>query len=257
MKKSILFELNTQKFSTSLLCVSLFQREEGGYTIMNTRIILIRHAQSIKNLKDIHGGSGESLTDCGILQAEKLANSLLELGVDQTNSVLIYPPNLQVVETAAILMNKIGLYQEVIEEFKPLDLGIISGLSNKEVELQFPECFLLMKRWRNKEIEICDLAIPGMENPLDFYKRGQVVLEKIQHKKNNIFLCTNSLYILLLNILLGNTPNQGDGYKHFNIQNCGMTLFEENINEKSFYLNQLATNVADVSHYFTNKSTVL
>lgn len=216
---------------------------------MNTKVYLIRHAQSVKNIKDIHGGIGERLTDCGIMQANNLADKLLAQGINYANSVLFYPQNLQVVETASILKEKIGLQQIEIEEFKPVYLGVISGLSNIEVEEKYPECFQLLCRWRNKEIEICDVDIPGMEKPVDFFIRGQAILENIQYNKNNIFICTSSLYVLLLNILLGNTPVHGGGYKHFNIQNCGLTLFEQDRCKNCFRLNRYITDVDDVCDY--------
>lgn len=223
---------------------------------MKTKILLIRHAESKKNIKDIHGGSGEGLTEQGVLQAKKTVSSLLDMGINPSNSILIYPPNLQVVETAEIFKNMIGLRQEVIEEFKPLDLGIIGGLSNKEVKEKYPECFNLMNKWRSKEIEICDLTIPEMESPVAFFERGKIVLKKIQHGKYNIFICTNSLYILLLNILFGNLPVQGGGYKHFDIHNCGISLFEYNEKENRFILNKDTTNVDDVCNFLSKRSNL-
>lgn len=216
---------------------------------MKTTVFLVRHAQSVKNIRDVHGGIGERLTEYGVLQADRLADNLLTIGIDSANSVLVYPPVLQAVETASILKARIGLHQLVIDEFRPLDLGIIAGLSNREVKKQFPEYFQIMRRWRNREIEICDLTIPGMESPHGFFTRGQILLTKIQHNKNNIFVCTNSLYILLLNIIFGNSPERGGGYKHFNVQNCGLTLFEKDDIDHCFRLNRLVTDVDDVNNY--------
>ena len=39
------------------------------------KIILMRHAESVKNIKKIHGGKGESLTEYGKAQAIKVAKS--------------------------------------------------------------------------------------------------------------------------------------------------------------------------------------
>ena len=65
---------------------------------MNTKIILIRHAQSLKNLKNIHGGKGESLTELGRKQASDLADRLFKIGVSYDNATIAAPQNIQTKE---------------------------------------------------------------------------------------------------------------------------------------------------------------
>lgn len=215
---------------------------------MKTKIILIRHAQSEKNLKDIHGGNGESLTSLGKEQANALAVRLFELGICPDNAVIAAPQNIQTKETAEIISNKLALPKYDISDFRPLYLGIVHGLSNEVVADKYPEISNLLFQWRNKELEICDLAIPEMENALEFYNRGLKVLDKLNKEKYNIFIATNSLYILLLNILFGNTCMKGGGYKHFDIPNCGLTMFNEDSDGK-FILDIGHTDVEDVLLY--------
>lgn len=215
---------------------------------MNTKIILIRHAQSIKNLKDIHGGKGESLTALGKKQASDLADRLFKIGISYENAIIAAPQNIQTKETEEIISEKLNLPRYDISDFRPLYLGIVHGLSNEEVADKYPQIFDLLSRWRNKELEICDLLIPQMENIFEFYNRGKKVLDKINKGKYNIFIATNSLYILLLNILFGNTCIKGGGYKHFDIPNCGLTMFNE-ISDGKFILDIENTDVEDALSY--------
>lgn len=215
---------------------------------MNTTIILIRHAESFKNLKDIHGGHGEALTDYGKYQTNILSNRLKRIGVCSSKSVIIYAENIQTKETAEIISKNLKIPAKLLSDYRPLHLGIVHGLSNAEVAEQHPEAFTLLQQWRKKEIEICDLKIPKMESPEEFYLRGLRILQRLDKGKFNIFIATNSLYILLLNILLGNSCEKGGGYRHFDIQNCGISVFLSSFNDK-FYLVPNYTNVQDVLLY--------
>lgn len=218
------------------------------YNTMNTKIILIRHAQSIKNLKDIHGGKGERLTTLGKKQASDLADRLLKIGISCDNAIIAAPSNIQTKETEKIISNLLSLPRCDISDFRPLYLGVVHGLSNEVVTNKYPQISDLLFLWRNKELEIYDLKIPQMENVFEFYNRGLKILNKLSKGKYNIFVATNSLYILLLNILFGNTCMKGGGYKHFDIPNCGLTMFNETSNGQ-FVLDIEHTDVEDVLLY--------
>ncbi len=213
-----------------------------------TTIILIRHAQSEKNLKDIHGGNGEALTELGLHQTELLSQKIKDMGARRDNAVITYAPNVQTYQTADIISKNLNIPIRELPSFKPLNLGVVHGLSNVEVKQNYPEVFELLTKWRNKEIEITDLNIPNMESPILFYERGREILNQIFEKKHNIFISTNSLYILLLNILLGNDCSVGGGYKHFDIQNCGISYFKKKADAQYLLIKEL-TNVKDVYEY--------
>lgn len=212
---------------------------------MDTTILLVRHAESIKNINDIHGGTGDELTRLGLAQAEKLVETLRKIGVKEDNAVITYAPSIQTIRTAEAIIKSLNIQSCVLMDFKPLYLGVAHGLSNEEVKKRYPAVYNTLTRWRKKEIEICDLEIPDMENHIEFYNRGLKFLNNIVACKYNIFVVTNSLYILLLNIMLGNTPQKGGGYKHFDIQNCGITLFCQKDGGR-YALNCHCTDVEDV-----------
>ena len=216
------------------------------------RIILVRHAQSIKNLKDIHGGGGEGLTDLGKEQVIALAEYFSKIGIHKDNTVLVYPPNVQTKQTADILSKMLRIPTSNIPDFKPLNLGIVHGLSNDEVSRLYPDVYQLLIRWRNKELDISELRIPQMENPGEFYARGIRVLTGLSQEKNTVLVSTNSLYILMLNILFGNTCDRGGGYIHFNIPNCGVTVFRE-CADGSMRIDLEQSNVEEILEYAEQK----
>lgn len=215
---------------------------------MNTKIILVRHAQSLKNIKNVHGGPGERLTAKGRKETDLLVRQLIDIGVNSNNSVIIAASSIQTKETAKIISEKLNIDNFEMSDFRPLYLGLVHGMSNELVYKKYPDIFRLLMEWRNKKIEICDLKIPEMESPFEFYNRGLKILDKVHYGKYNIFVATNSLYILLLNILLGNTCFEGGGYKHFNIPNCGISVFNIGNNGK-YELDIFTTNVDDVLSY--------
>lgn len=192
---------------------------------MRTRILLIRHAESEKNLMDIHGGKGMPLTENGRRQAYKLAQRLSSYGVDNTNSYIFSPDSVQTQETAEIIQQYLNVQQIHLRGFKTLDMGIVKGLSNLEIRTRFPDVYERLKKWRNKKSDISELCIEQMESPEIFYLRGKKVLEEIQDGKFNIFVLTTSLYILLTHILLGDTVEKGGGYVHINVNNGEQTCF--------------------------------
>lgn len=212
---------------------------------MDTTILLVRHAESIKNINDIHGGTGDELTCLGLAQANEIVQKLRKIGVNKDNAVISYASSIQTERTAEVIIKGLHIQSRASMSFEPLYLGVVHGLSNEDVKKRFPTEYQALTLWRKKEIEICDLNIPDMESPRDFYNRGLRILDNIATNKYNIFVATNSLYILLLNIMLGNTPERGGGYKHFDIQNCGMTLFTQK--ERGRYvLSRSYTDVDDV-----------
>lgn len=188
-------------------------------------IILIRHAESIKNLKDIQGGEGESLTVKGIEQAEKVVGVLRSYIPFNLYSL----PSIHTIETTEIIAKLLGISYKISPILYPLNLGVINGMSNDEVSKNYPNIFENLLLWRERKIEICDLNIPGMESASTFWERGKQILNIFDFEKMNCLICTNSVAILLLNMLKGRNIDRGNGYKHIKINNCDYAIFEKDI----------------------------
>ena len=61
---------------------------------------------------------------------------------------------------------------------------------------------------------------------MSFWNRGLSLLNELDHNRNSILVCSNSLMILLAHIMLGNNPEITDSYKHIGIDNCGIIAFK-------------------------------
>lgn len=188
------------------------------------RIILIRHAESVKNLKKIHGGQGEELTEKGIDQCHQIARFFKEK-LDLSNTHIFASTSFHTRFTADIICKDLDIPLEKPIDFKPLYLGIADGLSEEELLKVNPKVSELFNSWRRKEIDIKELKIPEMENYMDFWNRGKALIDHLPKDASSIMVCSNSLMILLSNYLMGNHPEKTDKYRHINIKNCELFTF--------------------------------
>lgn len=189
------------------------------------KIILMRHAESVKNIKKIHGGNGEALTEFGKTQAVKVAKSISSK-LNTTNLKLFSSANLHTSATAKIIA---GIFNTEVEhplDFVPLYFGIADGLSEQELTVKYPNIQLLFEGWRKREYDIKKLVVPEMEDYLKFWDRGVKFLSALPKDCDLLLVCSNSLMILLTHLMLGNHPLNTDKYKHIAIQNCGLIAFD-------------------------------
>ena len=194
---------------------------------MNTTFIFVRHAECEKNLEDITGGLGGQLTNYGLAQIGRLVDEISSLA-NNMNCKVISSNIMQAKQTASIISNELRIPLVITDELRPADMGIISGLTKREIELNFPEIYHQFSRWRNREIEACELSIAGMEPPDVFWNRILTYLKTICTGGVNIVVCTRSILVLIYNYVHNKSPQCGGGYKHINIENCGMISFESN-----------------------------
>lgn len=189
------------------------------------KLILLRHAESEKNIKKIHGGSGEKLTKTGIYQAQKVAEKI-KVHFNVESFKILASTSFHTRATAEVIANELKINVEKPVDFKPLYLGVADGLSECEMESKYPEQHELFKKWRKREIDIKDLKIQNMEDYMSFWDRGKTFLSKIPKNSNCMLVCSNSLMILLANILKGNHPKTTQNYRHLDIKNCDMIVFQ-------------------------------
>lgn len=187
------------------------------------KLILIRHAECHKNIKGIHGGAiGEELTEEGVIQSKAIA-----LKIKKRNDIsnIYYSPVIQAKQTAEHISLATGIPALHCNLIKPINLGIISGISVQETSLRFPQCAESMDGWRRGELELCDLKIPGMEEPEAFFLRGLSFVNGLLRDQVNSSVCvvaTRSVLILLENIALQHGIKRGQGYKEISYLNCSM-----------------------------------
>ena len=192
---------------------------------MDRKIILLRHAESEKNMKHIHGGNGEAITQNGELQVKDVAEKL-RYQIDLNILKIYASTSFHTRATAKMLANSLKLEVEQPIDFKPLNLGVADGLSEHELSQKYPDVQNLFCKWRKRLIDIKELKVPNMESPLDFWNRGLKILSNLDTNYDSLLVCSNSLMILLCNIMLGNHPTYTDNYKHITIPNCGIIAFD-------------------------------
>ena len=105
-------------------------------------------------------------------------------------------------------------------------MGVLDGLSEKEAVSRYPEFAVMMESWRNGLIEIHDLCIPNMTDPLDFYESmSHLAKQFIGNDGTQIFIGTRSVLIGLTSVLLGRNPTPGGGYREIQWMNLGWIAF--------------------------------
>lgn len=189
-----------------------------------TVFIFVRHAESEKNIHDITGGNGAQLTDEGRRQATALSLALLDV-IKGEDVDIISSNTIQTIQTAKLISNALKRHYWVTDRLKPAGMGVIDGLTKKEVQKKYPQLAEQMEKWRNCELEAIELKIPEMEAPIDFWNRIIDYIKEINNGKIKVIVSTRSIMVLIHNLVSGNLPISGGGYKHITIGNCDTIAF--------------------------------
>ncbi len=122
------------------------------------KIYLCRHGQTTGDVEDRYGGDyDDHLTELGNTQAELLADSLKNLGVEK----IFVSPLIRARETAGILGSALGLVPEVIPDLKERNRnGILTGMIKSEAKEKYPELVEQHGNYKN--------TIEGAEKQEDF-----------------------------------------------------------------------------------------
>lgn len=207
--------------------------------------LFVRHAESEKNLRDITGGVGERLTNVGMQQAVALAKRLrTELG-DTRNYAIVSSDAIQAEQTANEIAKAFSLSYDVSVAISHAGLGIAEGLTGEQISQLYPDIFLRLNSWRKQEIEAIDLNIPGMEPPVQFWIRILSFLNANESDFVNIVVCTRSVMVLIANLVKGNNPQKGGGYKHLSIKQCDIIAFEYQYNGDGTTLDDYSITLLD------------
>lgn len=164
-------------------------------------LLAVRHAESRKNIKDIHGGQGEGLTEIGRAQIAEMGD-LVRSVFQNAVPLIICSPAEQVVETANSLAAKIAAAKPQVDpELRGIGLGVLSGLDSETASARHPEAFGRLKAWDQGRLGIDLLAIPGGEAVQDFVDRiTKRLLASLGSCGRVVFVATRSTMILVDNI---------------------------------------------------------
>lgn len=138
------------------------------------KIILIRHGQTTGDIENRYGGMHDDhLTDEGKVQAGKLAEKLVSLGIEK----IYASPLIRAQETAQILNSKLDAPVVTVENLKERNhYGILTGMVKSEAKEKYPELVELVKDKLN--------TVEGGESYQDFGKRVSEAFSEISNSDN-------------------------------------------------------------------------
>lgn len=208
-----------------------------------TRFLVVRHAESDKTLRKIHGGSGTTITEQGQKDIEKLAGFINEALANRVRSARIYASFVpQVRLTAEMLSQTTSIPVELYENLKNINMGVIDGLSDEDASARYPEAMQRLKMWREGLLSVEEIKIPGAEPLSRFVERVAEVIKRGLENDDElrIFIVTRSVGIAILNTLLSESTLAGKPYTRFRLDPCSATLVEASTIGKGnlLYLNQ-------------------
>lgn len=210
-----------------------------------TTYIFVRHAECLKNKHGIVGGPGTGLTEPGRLQVATLSAKLAGTANLRDLSVC-YSPIQQARETATILGSALDVEVVGLTGFTPAGMGVATGRSSSELSRMFPDVAQRFARWRRREIEAWQLAVPGMEEPSRFWERSRSSIEDLANGGTRVIVTSRSVMVFACNFVAGNLPTPGGGYIHFDVENCAMLSFDTMPENPSLpFLRQELTTISD------------
>jgi broad specificity phosphatase PhoE len=178
----------------------------------STEILLLRHGQSEGNESGRFGGHGPTkLTALGRRQAEATARALAKEGL-----TAIYTSDLpRAVETADPVVHATGIIAKQTAALRERSVGVLTGLSFAEAELQHPEAFAALMRRdgqaRPPEGETHGECIARAAPVID------EIVEKFPHGRTLIVSHALAIYLLLMHVL-GADPKR----VFIRTDNCGL-----------------------------------
>jgi broad specificity phosphatase PhoE len=133
------------------------------------KIYLIRHGQTTGDIENRYGGDyDDELTDEGEIQAHKLADKLVDSGIQ----IILCSPLVRAQQTAKIINTKLHTEIKIIKDLKERNQnGVLTGMIREEAKLKYPELSEQVKDYRNQ--------IQGAESYEDFVERIKKTLVEI------------------------------------------------------------------------------
>jgi len=136
---------------------------------MTTRLIVIRHAQSLANAEGrIQGHLDFALSELGRRQSERLAARLAAAGVD----ALYTSPLKRARETADVLAARLGLTVEDVLALRERDVGELAGLNRAELLARFPQ-------YGRPGADVSRIKVEGFEQDAELTERVTSTFRRI------------------------------------------------------------------------------
>ena len=149
---------------------------------METKIILVRHAECMGNISNrLSGRTNFELTENGRKQAQELAKKLHNKNID----VIYSSPLKRTMDTAKYIaeynnIENVNIDKRLIE----IDFGVCDGMSWDKINKEYP---FVKKLW--KEVYKYPTSIPGQEEFIDVSKRMKAGIKDIANKNQGKAIC--------------------------------------------------------------------
>ncbi len=197
-----------------------------------TKILLVRHAESIHNLNDTYNSNPENdkgLSSKGFKQAKQLTKRLEKEKID-----VIYSSNMpRCIQTAAEVAKVLKKKIIVDSKFIELDMGKYELMPQKQIEKKFPK---IAKSWFYGDATNLKLGESFKNAQKRMLNEVEILAKK--HKGKKILIVTHQAPVKFV------VCNLVGGLKYFNnfvIDNASLTLFEKNNKDyKLKYLNNVS-----------------
>ncbi|MCL5256973.1 MAG: histidine phosphatase family protein [Chloroflexi bacterium] len=188
---------------------------------MKTRLILVRHGQSIGNTLDqLQGWRDGYLTEEGLRQAELMAASLAGR---KEIAALYSSPLRRAWQTAEAIARQTGLAPVAHPGLREISFGEAEGLSVYELPEVYPEVY---KGWQRKDD--IDFGWPGGETRRVFHKRVVDTMNEIagKHRGETIAVVSHggALGVYVAHLMTGNTTN----WAVYQLDNCSISELDVN-----------------------------
>ncbi|WBB76682.1 alpha/beta fold hydrolase [Micromonospora sp. WMMD1128] len=171
-------------------------------------IVLARHVETEKNLRDIHGPSDlASVTARGQEQVTRLARAIQAAAVGVT--AVVATPTAQAVVSAQLLAGQLGVRYEGELDLPAIDLGVAAGRSTAELRTAHPRAHRSLDRFRTRVISAVDLDIPEAETARDLERRLVAWWRKDGRDRcpNRLVVGSSSTVLMLAHLLNGVLPS--------------------------------------------------
>ena len=187
---------------------------------MPTRVLLIRHGQSMGNAERRFGGhSPTPLSEYGRAQAEATAQALAA----EPLAAIYSSDLLRAVETAAPLARAVGLEVRAHAAFRERSVGQMEGLTFEEAAEQYPEEYAALLRRDFERVllggesyrQLLDRAACELDRAVEAHMGGSIAL----------FSHTGTICILALH-LMGALDSPTLRPVWIASSNCGISRFE-------------------------------
>lgn len=182
-------------------------------------LVVARHVEAHKNLKKIHGGGNQQLTDAGVRQVGAMATAVNALLTTGDSVSIAHQPEGRCENTAFQLGAIVGSNPFVVRALRGVRMGVTEGLSDEEIRVRYPEIAQAQDDWRSGHAVTLP-TVPGSEGLQDFSHRILSGIRQLVSEPAGavVLICTTSTINMVSHLLRFDGVLTQDRYEFENFQ---------------------------------------